>query len=257
MVDTATSTLPKARVATVEPEEYPYSDGRVLIEADPHANAIVEMRNQLRWHFGAVRNIYVAGSMAVYFREGGQQTVVAPDVFVALGVEKRDRKSYKVWEEGGIVPALVIEVASPSTSGTDATGKRETYERMGVSEYWRFDPVGSQVPHGLEGWRLDGAMYEPVAETRQAGGKRSYRSLVLGLGLRAEGRLLRFRDPRLGQDLKTHAETHSALHDAELRADSAERKAKAEAVARRRAERERDELNRRILELEARSRASE
>ena len=278
MADTASLVLPKTGVPSGEIEEYPYSDGRILMEADPHANAIVEMRNKLRRHFAAVGNIYVAGSMAVYFREGDQQAVVAPDVFVVLGVEKRDRRSYKIWEEGGVVPALVIEVASPSTRRLDATSKQGTYERMGVTEYWRFDPDGSQIPQGLEGWRLEGVKYRPLAARRQAGGARTYWSEVLGLDLRPEGRLLRFRDPRTGQDLMTHAEAHdarenaehradnaerkvdaeaAARRDAERRADTAERRAEAERVARRRAERERDELNRRILELEAQSRVPE
>lgn len=257
MADTATLALPKTSVPSGEIEEYPYSDGRILMEADPHANAIVEMRNKLRRHFAAVGNVYVAGSMAVYFREGDQQAVVAPDVFVVLGVEKRDRRSYKIWKEGGVVPALVIEVASPSTRRLDATSKQGTYERMGVTEYWRFDPDGRQIPQGLEGWRLEGSKYRPLAVRRQAGGARTYWSEVLGLDLRAEGRLLRFRDPRTGQDLLTHAEAHDARENAERRADTAERRAEAERVARRRAEHERDQLNRRILELEAQSRVPE
>ena len=278
MADTATLALPKTGLPSRESEEYPYSDGRVLMEADPHANAIVEMRNKLRRHFAAAGNIYVAGSMAVYYREGDQQAVVAPDVFVVLGVAKRDRRSYKIWEEAGVVPALVIEVASPSTRRLDATSKQGTYERMGVSEYWRFDPDGRHIRQGLEGWRLEGLKYRPVVARRQAGGVRTYRSEVLGLELRAEGRLLRFRDPRTGQDLMTHAETHDARENAERRAntaerrantaerrantaerraDAAERRAEAERVARRRAEHERDQLNRRILALEAQSRVPE
>jgi len=204
---------------------------------------------------------------------------------VVLGVEKRDRRSYKIWEEGGVVPALVIEVASPSTRRLDATNKQGTYERMGVTEYWRFDPDGRQIPQGLEGWRLEGSKYRPLAVRRQAGGARTYWSEVLGLDLRAEGRLLRFRDPRTGQDLMTHAEAHdarenaerradtaerradnaerkvdaeaAARRDAERKADTAERRAEAERVARRRAEHERDQLHRRILELEAQSRVPE
>ena len=292
MAGTATLPHPKAGAAPGQIEEYPYSDGRILMEADPHANAIVEMRNKLRHHFAAAGNIYVAGSMAVYFREGDPQAVVAPDIFVVLGVEKRERRSYKIWEEGGVVPTLVIEVASPSARRLDATGKQGTYERMGVSEYWRFDPDGRQIPQELEGWRLDGLQYRPVAASRQAGGARTYRSEVLGLDLRAEGGLLRFRDPQTGQDLLTYHETHDARETAERRADTAERRAdnaerkvdaeavarrdaerradtaerradtaegraEAERVARRRAEHERDQLNRRVLELEARSRVPE
>lgn len=258
MADAATLAPPEieTREAPAKTEEYPYSDGRILMEADPHANAIVAMRNQLQAYFKGLPDIYVAGSMAVYYRQGDKEAVVAPDLFVALGVERKDRRSYKIWEEAGVVPAFVVEVASPSTARRDATSKQSTYEQIGVREYWQFDPDRTRIPHGLVGWRLKGGQYERVRAMRQAGGTRGYRSLVLDLGLRSEGPLLRFWDLRSGQDLKTHLETDSALDISERRVDDAERRAEAEAAARRDAERERDEANRRILELEARLRDS-
>ena len=275
--------VPRATRPTAVPlqEEYPCSDGTVLMETEPHANSIVAMRNQLQWHFEARPNVYVAGSMAVYWRRGDPRAVVAPDVFVVLGVPKTTRNSYRVWDEGGVVPAFVVEVASASTSGRDATGKRATYEEMGVAEYWRFDPLGKRVRQGLEGWRLAGGCYERV---RSAGAGAWYRSEVLGLELRAEGWLLRFRDPVSGRDLLTHSEAGRALQEAERERDEATRKSEAEAAARLKAERERDdaererdeaertaeieaaarmkaerernEANRRIRELEARQRRS-
>lgn len=247
----------ETREAPAQTEEYPYSDGRVLMEGDAHANSIVAMRNQLQAHFYRLPDTYVAGSMAVYYRQGDRDAVVEPDVFVALGVERKDRRSYKFWEEAGVAPAFVVEVVPPSTARADETSKQSTFEQIGVREYWQFDPVRTRIPHGLAGWRLKGGRYEQVRATRQAGGTRTYRSLVLDLGLRAEGQLLRFWDPRSGQDLKTHLEADSALDIFERSVDDAERRAEAEAAARRDAEREHDEANRRILELEARLRASE
>ena len=124
---------------------------------------------------------------------------------------------------------------------------------MAVREYWRFDPTGLQIQEGLMGWRLEAGRYERVPGENAAGW---YRSGVLGLELRAEGWLLRFRDPRLGRDLMTHSETSRALQ-------VSERKAEAEASARLEAERERDEAARerdeakqRLRELQARLRLS-
>ena len=256
MADIATLAPPETRASPAQVDEYPYSDGRILMDADPHANAIVAMRNQLQTHFEDSPEIYVAGSLAVFYSQGDKQAVVAPDVFVVLGVENKERTSYKIWEEGGVVPAFVVEVASPSTSGRDATSKRTTYERIGVREYWRFDPEAIQVPQGIEGWRLDGAGYQRVRVTQQADGMRLYRSLALDLDLRMDGRLLRFHDPLLEHDLLTHSEESRARNIAERRADHAERRAEAEAATRREAERERDELQQRVLELEARLRGS-
>lgn len=246
------------RPAEVQLEEYPFSDGRVLMESDPHANSIVAMRNQLKWHFEARPDVYVAGSMAVYWRQGDPSAAVAPDVFVVLGAEKGDRQSYRTWDEGGVVPAFVIEVASASTSGRDATAKRATYQEMGVREYWRFDPTAKWIAQGLVGWRLASGGYERVREEADGG---CYRSEVLGLELRAEGWLLRFRDPILGRDLLTHSETSRALRETsralretERERDEAERRAESEAASRLQAERERDEATRRIQELEERLR---
>ena len=100
---------------------------------------------------------------------------------------------------------------------------------------------------------------------------------MLGLALRAEGWLLRFRDPLSGRDLLTHSEFGRALQESERERDEATRKSEIEAAARLqaererdeatrrseieaaarlRAERERDEANRRIREMEARQRRS-
>ena len=39
--------------AAGQPEEYPYSDGKILMETVPHARSIVAMRDQLETHFKA------------------------------------------------------------------------------------------------------------------------------------------------------------------------------------------------------------
>ena len=221
--------------------EYPYSDGKVLMETDPHARSIIDMRDQLDTHFKAREDAYVAGSMALYYRQGAPSAVVVPDVFVVLGAPyKQWRKSYLLWEEGGVVPSFVVEVASRSTSRRDATTKRATYERMGVHEYWRFDPLGELIAGRLEGWRLASGRYERVRAVRAGGW---HRSEALGLELRAERWLLRFHDPRQGRDMPTHAEAVRERDEAVLERD--------------RVARERDEANQRIRELEARLRLSD
>ena len=269
--------------AAGQPVEYPYSDGKVLMETDPHARSIIDMRDQLDTHFKARQDAYVAGSMALYYRQGDPAAVVVPDVFVVLGAaHKQARKSYLLWEEGGVVPSFVVEVASRSTSRRDTTSKRATYERMGVCEYWRFDPLGELIAGRLEGWRLAGGRYERVRSVRAGGW---HRSEALELELRAERWLLRFHDPQLGRDMLTHAETSEALKEAASQRDGAVRERdgavrKLDGAVRQRDEamserdeavrereeamserdnavREREEANQRIRELEARLRLSD
>ena len=253
---------PATRPSAELPEQkYPYSDGKILMETDPHARSIVAMRDQLDTHFEARADAYVAGSMAVYYRQGDPKAVVAPDVFVVLGAEKKERRSYLIWEEGGVVPAFAVEVASDSTDRRDATSKRATYEQMGVSEYWRFDPLGVLIREGLQGWRLEGGRYERVRAERADGW---HWSEALGLELRAEGRLLRFWDPQTGRALVTHSESQRAsraLERERARAvrelDATTRKLDATTQELDATKRERDAAIQRIRELEARLRLSD
>lgn len=253
MAAPATPLNAAAGPSEVQPEEYPYSDGRVLMESDPHANSIVAMRNQLQWHFEARTDIYVAGSMAVYYRRGDRSAVVEPDVFVVVGAEKKDRKSYRIWDEGGLAPTFVVEVAPPSNSRREATSKRATYEAIGVREYWRFDPTETLIREGLVGWRLEGGRYD---QARVAGTAGWHHSEALGLELRAEGWLLRFRDQESGRKLLTHAEVSRSLQVTERRLAKAVQELDKEVQGCNEAARERDEANQRIRELEARLRSS-
>ena len=153
------------------------------METDPHSGSIVAMRNQLQWQFEALPNVYVSGSMAVHYREGDRSAVVVPDVVVA-GVRESVRRSYKTWEEGRVVPAFVVEVASPSTDRSGRVGRRHTYGQIGVREYWWIDREEDLIPQGLRGWRLSAQGYEKVRQKKSSGW---YWSDVLGLELRAEG----------------------------------------------------------------------
>ncbi|MCY4186997.1 MAG: Uma2 family endonuclease [Bryobacterales bacterium] len=261
---------PTSAPVPVREEEYPCSDGLVLMETEPHADAIVAMRNQLQAHFSTRPDVYVAGSMAVYYRQGDPSAVLVPDLFVVKGAPRKPaRKSYRLWDEGGVAPSFVVDVASPSTSERDASVKRLAYERMGVGEYWRFDPTGTLIAEGLVGWRLRGGRYQRARATGLANG---YRSVALGLDLRAEGPLLRFWDTRRGRSLPTHAEASRALEQNQKQLDRTERKLDAterklgqavrerdqaerereqETRGRERAERKLDEAQQRIRELQS------
>ena len=92
-----------------------------------------------------------------------------------------------------------------------------------MREFWRFDPDRTSIPQGLEGWRLAGTSYERVRETKQEVDVSCHQSLVLELDLRAEGQLLRFRNPLTGRPLMTYSQECQARKDAERKADCAQR----------------------------------
>ena len=237
--------------------EYPSSDGKPLAENDAQHTAILYGIGALRVHFAGRRDVYVSGDLLVYYEEGNPRVSVAPDVFVVFGVEDRMRMSYKVWEEGK-GPDFVLEVASPSTWREDVGRKRDIYARLGVGEYWLYDPMGEHLSPVLQGYRLVGGGYERQPLLESLDGRLGLHSEGLGLELWEKGREMRFRDPVTGLDLLSHQEEHVARQrEATARRATAAR-AEREAAARRsaevRAEREaaaRKAAEARVAELEA------
>ena len=213
--------------------DYPSSDGQPMAENDAQRSAIIYGIGALARHFKSRQDVYVSGDLLIYYREGNPRLSVAPDVFVVFGVAKRERPNYKLWEEGR-APAFVLEVASPSTWRDDLGRKRSLYARLGVREYWQYDPTGEHLPARLQGERLtpSGYVRQPAATARD--GTLTLRSRTLGLELRAApGREMRFRDPATGCDLLSHDEEAEARQaEAEARRTEAEAR-RAEAEARR------------------------
>ena len=245
--------LPRAAV------DYPTSDGKPLAENDAQARAILYAFGALRVYYEARSDVYVSADLLIYYEEGNPRVSVAPDVFVVFGVEDRMRGNYKVWEEGK-GPDFVLEVASPGTWREDVGRKRSVYARLGVREYFLYDPTGEHLTPRLQGHRLEDGVYERLSAVESIDRTLAMRSEVLGLEIRAKGRgEMRFHDPATGEDLLSHGEEHAARlkeatarRAAELRVDreetarrAAELRVHREASARRAAEA-------RIAELEAR-----
>ena len=75
---------------------------------------------------------------------------VSPDIYLVFGVDARairPRKLYLPWEAGK-PPDWALEIASESTAREDVNRKPAIYARMGIPEYWRFDPNRRQLPRG-------------------------------------------------------------------------------------------------------------
>ena len=150
-----------------------------------------------------------------------------------------------VIDEVGKPPDLVLEVASESTGRRDYTFKRDGYERMGVGEYWRFDPSGGDWHDAaLAGDLLVDGVYQPIEVHREADGSVWGRSEALGLDIywvesdgETEG-VPRFYDYRRGEFLPDYEEMMEQRDEeragrllAEARVE-AESRARAEAEAR-------------------------
>ena len=109
---------------------------------------------------------------------------------------------------GGRLAALGATRGSTTGCWRDDLGwKRSVYARLGVREYWQYDPVGGHLPARLQGERLTPSGYARQPAATALDGTLTLRSETLGLELRAApGRELRFRDPATGDDLRSHGE---------------------------------------------------
>ena len=227
--------------------DYPSSDGQPMAENDWQRDAMMDAIAVLDLHFQPHPDVYVSGDLLIYYEEGNVNARVAPDVFVVVGTKKHKRMTYKLWEEPK-APDFVMEVASPKTWRQDRGPKRELYERLGMREYWRYDPTGEHFTPRLEGLRLEESGYRPVP-ARLEDGQRVLRSEALGLDLRVEGERLRFRDPVLGEDLRSLWESETARRESEVARRESEARLARETAAREAAEAELAELQALIREL--------
>jgi Uma2 family endonuclease len=230
---------------------YPESDGQPMGETEVHRRVIVDLIDVLdRWLAGRA-DAHVSGNLFIYYVKGDPAKVVCPDVFVAFGSHKRLVNIYRTWRDGPF-PQLVIEVTSRSTRAEDEDHKLALYGRLGVLEYYLFDPhfdpaaedgpseTAASAPVGtLKVYRRASPTvpFEPVATV--APGAVAH-SALLGLGVLVRGQALRLVDEATGEILPTAQEqmyaTAQAREAAEERALAAEAARQAEARARQAAE---------------------
>jgi Uma2 family endonuclease len=191
---------------------YPESDGEPMAETEIHLDVTIDLIQGLRRRYRDVPDVYVVGNMFLYYVQGDPRSVVSPDVFLVRGVPKTPRRRvYKLWEEGE-APSLVIEVTSDSTSDEDTGKKKAIYERLGVEEYFLFDPLGDYLKPPLQGYRLVEGRYRPIPAEPDG----SLRSLVTGLILRPEAdSRLRMVDAGTGEPVLTDSEIADRLEAAE------------------------------------------
>jgi Uma2 family endonuclease len=163
-------------------DELPSSDGEPM-ETGFHDAQGALLKDTLIDAWDARRDFFVGGNMFVYFseRQIRANDFRGPDVFVVLDCERKGRKSWVAWEEGGKLPDVVIEVTSESTAHVDRGEKMAIYSRIWrTPAYFIFDP-NTRI---LEGYRLDGASRNYVPIAPDARGDLPVAPLGLSLGLR-------------------------------------------------------------------------
>ena len=100
------------------------------------------------------RDYYAGGNMFLYYSEtqSKQREYRGPDVFVVLGTERRERKSWVVWEEEGRTPDVIVEITSDTTEHIDRGPKMRIYgSLLKVPFYALYDPFSAE----LDAYHLD------------------------------------------------------------------------------------------------------
>ncbi|MDE0189918.1 MAG: Uma2 family endonuclease [Gammaproteobacteria bacterium] len=180
--------------------EYPTRDGRPVAETPLHYKRLADAAHALFTHYETRPGAYVGVNMMVYDERGNPRRFLSPDIFVAFGVEDRERDIYKIWEERA--PSFVLEMTSKSTRKEDER-KMVRYARWGVTEYFLYDPRREYVKPPLRAFELVRGTYRAMRPVTLSNRERGIPSSTLGLELWLEGSVLRFYDPATGRNLLT------------------------------------------------------
>ncbi|HEY9802246.1 MAG TPA: Uma2 family endonuclease [Leptolyngbyaceae cyanobacterium] len=142
-----------------------YSDEPPL-ESSLHLQQLILLLKCLEWWWQDRQDFFVSGNLTIYYSPNQRKSedFRGPDFFVVLGTQRRPRKSWVVWQEGGNYPNVIIEVLSDSTATTDRGLKKQIYQdTFRTPEYFWFDPDTLE----FAGFVLMAGKYQPIEANSQ------------------------------------------------------------------------------------------
>lgn len=188
---------------------YPETDGKPMAETDVHRDLLNYLIEALKIYFEPDENVYLTGNILLYYEEGNPKKCVAPDVMVCFGVEKKLRRIYQIWNERR-VPQVVFEISSTLTWKEDLSKKYALYQRLGLKEYYIFDPEYKALDESLIAYHLiDGEFIKEEIEDNKIF------SPTLHLDIVDTGETLRLFDRSKNQFLMTMEEMAARLAELE------------------------------------------
>jgi Uma2 family endonuclease len=143
-------------------QRYELDDGVLVVSAGPMLiHERVRLRLEVVLETSCPSDFFVVGAPGVEMSEIQYRI---PDLVVvragSVGIADRSVTS---------PPALVVEVASPSTANYDRNRKKVVYAEFGIPAYWIVDPDPDQP--SITAFTLEGSSY---AETAQAAGQQRF-----------------------------------------------------------------------------------
>jgi Uma2 family endonuclease len=127
----------------------------------------------LKWLFEG-QPCAIHHNLNIYLTPNYREYPVAPDIAIFKGLSYQWVPSWKVGRTGP-APHVAFEIVSPETWTKDLTEKPAKYARMGVQEYFAYDPNEPILPRSrsqrLYGWQLDRQRSILLPMTPGAGGE--------------------------------------------------------------------------------------
>ncbi len=161
---TTTDSPPSQSVAAestvMVPPSNLYSDEPPL-ETELHFRQILLLLQCLEWLWKDRTDFYAIGNLTIYYSPHQRKSddFRGPDFFVVLDTDRKPRKSWVVWEEGGQYPHVIVELLSVSTAAVDRGLKKQIYQDVfRTPEYFWFDPETLE----FQGFALMRGHYEPI-----------------------------------------------------------------------------------------------
>lgn len=189
---------------------YPEEDGKPMAASDLHRSQLIRTLHVIEAFYATDPTVYVSGDILIYYEEGLPTKSISPDVLVSFGVGMKQRRTYKVWEEGK-TPEFVMEFSSKNTYDKDLTDKIEIYAALKIQNYFLYDAEDLYLPSQLMGFELKDGNYVNLPQ-----GENGIHATSIGLDFQVLDEGLGIYNPSTNKWLQTPAEA------AEMRADKAE-----------------------------------
>ncbi|MGI2904101.1 Uma2 family endonuclease [Tolypothrix sp. VBCCA 56010] len=191
------------------------------LETDRHREQIDFLIRLIKWLWRDRHDFYTTGNLTIYYSPNQKKSedFRGPDFFVVLDTEKKDRKSWVVWQEDGKYPNIIIELLSDSTAAVDKNFKKQLYQNtFRTPDYFWFDPENYE----FKGFHLVDGKYQELTPTSE--GLLWSQQLGLYLGIyqeklrffTAEGQPVLLPEEEVSQQLQ---EINQQLAQERLRAD--------------------------------------
>jgi Uma2 family endonuclease len=158
---------------------YPADDG-IPMDDVQHAPIAVLLKQTLEAYLSSLHvPTFIATNNFVYYEKGDPKKNVGPDFYVILGArEDPDRDCWRVWNEGGVLPSMILELVSKKNRKKDYVTNFKIYQdTLKTPNYFIYDNRRMR----FDGFKLVNGMYQQLQPDKHGRFRCDALKLLLGL----------------------------------------------------------------------------